>query len=120
MKSILVIDDDLLFSRVLGQFLERCGYRVRVANSGGEGIDQYRKEVADLVITDLRMPAKDGLETIAELHQDNPDLRLIAISGGEQDELPRARRLGASHTFAKPFDTEELLETIEEELGTHG
>ena len=42
---------------------------------------------------------------------------VIAISAGEQDELPRARRLGASHTFAKPFDTEELLETIEEELG---
>ena len=116
MKSILVIDDDFLFSRVLGRLLERCGYRVRVA-SGGEGIDQFRREVADLVITDLRTPAKDGLETISELHRDNPDLKLIAISAGEQDELPRARRLGASHTFAKPFDTEELLETIEEELG---
>ena len=84
MKSILVIDDDLLFSRVLGQFLERCGYRVRVANSGGEGIDQYRKEVADLVITDLRMPAKDGLDTIADL-QRLP--AMFAARGYSEDDI---------------------------------
>lgn len=118
MKSILVIDDDLLFSKVLAKFLERCGYRVRVASNGDEGISRYREEVADLVITDLRMPDKDGLETIAELHKDNPDLKLIVISGGGQGELPKARKLGARHTFLKPFDTEQLLETIEEELGT--
>ena len=118
MKSILVIDDDLLFSKVLVKLLERCGYRVRVASNGDEGISRYREEVADLVITDLRMPEKDGFETIAVLHKDNPDLKLIAISGGDQDELPKARKLGARHTFVKPFDTEELLETIEEELGT--
>ena len=94
MKSILVIDDDLLFSKVLAKLLERCGYRVRVAGNGDEGISRYREEVADLVITDLRMPDKDGLETIAELRKDNPDLKLIAISGGDQDELPKARKLG--------------------------
>ena len=118
MKSILVIDDDLLFSRVLAQLLERCGYRVTVANSGAEGLQRYREELADLVITDLKMPGTDGLETISILHHEHPELKVIAISGGDLDDLPLARRMGACHTFVKPFDTEELLETIEEELGT--
>jgi CheY-like chemotaxis protein len=116
-KRILVIDDDLFFSKVLAQLLERCGYEVTVAHNGTEGIDCYRKELPDLVITDLRMPEKDGLETIAELQSEFSDSKVIAISGGDPQNLPIARKLGARHTFVKPFDTEELLETIEEELG---
>ncbi len=117
MKRILVIDDDLLFSKVLAQLLERCGYKVTVAHNGKEGIDRYREETPDLVITDLIMPEKDGLETIAELRSEFPDLKFIALSGGDLHNLPLARKLGARHTFHKPFATEELLETIEEELG---
>ncbi len=118
MKHILVIDedDDLLFSRVLAQLLEGCGYKVTLAHSGEEGIKLCRKERPDLVITDLIMPAKNGLETIAELQSEFPDLKFIAISGGDFQGLFQARKLGARHTFVKPFDTEELLETIEEEL----
>ena len=117
-KSILVIDDDALFAKVLAQLLERCGYRVSVAADGTEGIARFRAETPDLVITDLILPGKDGLATMAELQQEFGDLKFIAVSGGDLNALPLARRLGARHTFLKPFDTEELLETIEEELKT--
>ena len=117
-KSILVIDDDALFAKVLAQLLERLGYRVSVASNGTEGIERFREQAPDLVITDLILPGKDGLATIAELQQEFGDFKFIAVSGGDLNCLPRARRLGARHTFLKPFDTEELLETIEEELKT--
>lgn len=116
MKSILIIDDDLSFTKALAHLLGQIGYEVSVAHSGQEGIDRYREKHADLVITDLVMPHKDGLQTVLELQSEFPDLKFIALSGDEVDKLPQARQLGARQTFIKPFATEELLETIEEEL----
>ena len=58
----------------------------------------------------------DGLEVIEELKEDDPDLKIIAISGGRDEQLRRARGLGARHTFRKPFVTEEVLKAIGEEL----
>ena len=120
MKRILVIDDDDQVRQMLKQMLEREGYEVIDAADGKEGIRLYRNEPTDLIITDIIMPEKEGLETIRELKQDFPDIKIIAISGGGRldpgNYLEIARKWGVGRTFAKPFDRTELLEAIQQLL----
>ena len=82
MALILIIDDDDQIRRVLRKTLERDGYDVADAPNGKEGIRLYRENPADLVITDIIMPEKEGIETIRELRRDFPEVKIIAISGG--------------------------------------
>jgi CheY-like chemotaxis protein len=122
MKRILVIDDDLQFRQMLKQALEREGYEVVDAPDGREGIKLYRQAPTDLVITDILMPEKEGVETVIELKRDFPDVKIIAMSGGgrgmdAQDYFSLVKRLGAAQTFAKPFDHKKLFGTIQELLG---
>ncbi len=120
MKRILVIDDDVQVRQMLKQTLERKGYEVVDAADGAEGIKLYRAEPTDLVITDIIMPEKEGIETIMELKRDFPDVKIIAISGGGRVDpgnyLEIARRWGVEHTFTKPFDRAQLLEAIQQLL----
>lgn len=118
-QQILVIEDRPQFNRFLAQLLEHLGYSVATAADGSEGVDLYRADPFDLVITDVFMPNKDGLQVIREILGEFPDARFIAMSGAESrdDPLAEARRLGAQHTFHKPFNTEYLLEVIEQEVG---
>lgn len=115
---ILIIEDGKMLGRLLGQLLEHFGYQVEVTESGQEGIELYRQEPADLVITDIWLPDMDGRDIIRQLRMEFPEIRVIAMSGAESVEEPlsEARRLGARRTFRKPFDTQELLLGIEEEL----
>jgi CheY-like chemotaxis protein len=122
MKRILVIDDDVQMRQMLKQMLERQGYEVVEAADGKEGIMHYRQEPTDLIITDIIMPNKEGVETIIELRHDFPDVKIIAISGGSrvldaQDCLAYVKNLGASCVFSKPFERMELLEAIKGLLG---
>lgn len=116
MKRILVIDDDERFRSMLVQMLTRAGYEVAGAGNGKEGLRLQQEAPAGLVITDLIMPEKEGMETIMELRRSFPATRIIAISGGgrtgAQDFLPVAQKLGATRTLAKPFSREELLEAV--------
>ena len=82
MARILVIDDDDQILRTLHQVLEMEGHEVVDASNGKEGIKLFRENGADLIITDIVMPEKEGLETIMELRRDFPDIKVIAISGG--------------------------------------
>ncbi len=86
------------------------------AADGQEGVKVYREPPTDLVITDLVMPEKDGIETVIELRHDFPEVKIIAISGGSKYDgaanLRSARLLGARRTIAKPFEIQELLETV--------
>ena len=120
MPNILIIDDDNQFRTMLRKMVERNGYEVIEASDGKEGIELYRKNHTDLIITDLIMPEKDGIETIQELKKDFPDIKIIAISGGgrlgPQDYLHLAKMLGAQRTLTKPIELTELLKTIEELL----
>jgi len=84
MARILVIDDDIQILEMLGQTLEREGYEVVDALDGKEGMRLYREAPTDLVITDIVMPEKEGVETIMELKRDFPDVKIIAMSGGGQ------------------------------------
>ena len=115
MKSILVIEDSRALREMLRDVLESKGYSVREAPHGQAGIDLYLAEPADLVITDIAMPGKDGLETIRDLKKEDPDVRIVAISGGDTgvpDRLQVAIGLGAICTIRKPFTPGDLLDVV--------
>lgn len=120
MADILIIDDDAQLSAMLKQLLERQGYTVITAPDGDKGIMLYHSEGARLIITDLIMPVKEGIETIAELVKDHPDIKIIAISGGGRlkpdSYLNLAETFGAARSFTKPLDREALLSAVAELL----
>lgn len=122
MKRILVIDDDIHIQQLLRQILEQEGYHVLDAPDGNKGLELYRQSPTDLIITDIIMPEKEGLETIRELKCEFPDVKIIAISGGGRvfDRkicLDSAKGLGALRVLAKPLDLKALLKAIQELLG---
>jgi CheY-like chemotaxis protein len=82
MEKVLVIDDDSLVRDTTVRILEREGYQVVVASDGVRGLRVFRTEQPDLVITDIIMPEKEGIETIGEIRGDRPDAKIIAISVG--------------------------------------
>ncbi|MBW2615125.1 MAG: response regulator [Deltaproteobacteria bacterium] len=121
MALILIIDDETEIREVLRQILERAGYEVMEASDGREGINLYRERQADLIITDIVMPKKDGLETITDLRIEFPGSKIIAISGGGRLDpkpyLELAEGFGADRLLTKPFGHEELLEAVQDLLG---
>ncbi|RZB38369.1 MAG: hypothetical protein SRB2_00117 [Desulfobacteraceae bacterium Eth-SRB2] len=120
MASILIIDDDVQILSMLRQTLERGGYDVLEASNGKQGMKLYLENPADLVITDIIMPEKEGIEIIIELKRDYPDVKIIAISGGgrinPEDYLDIAKKLGAQRTFTKPFERKQLLNAVRDLL----
>ncbi len=122
MAQILIIDDDKLLRDMLRTALELNGHDVVDASDGFAAIKQYVQKPADLIITDIIMPGKDGIEIIFELHQANPEVKIIALSGGGRIEatsyLGMAEKFGASRTFIKPFDYDDLMNAIGELLTT--
>jgi len=131
MASILIIDDEEDIRDALQMVLERAGYEVRVASNGNEAIELQREAPAQLVITDIIMPEKDGVRTIKELSREFPGVRIIAISGGGGVEplaykpgaitttayLAAAKEVGADRVFAKPFDRKDLIQAVDDLLG---
>jgi len=120
MALILIIDDDVQIRLLLKRILEQDGHEVMDISDGKEGLKIYRERPADLIITDIIMPEKDGLEIIQDFRQEFPDVKIIAISGGGQVGsdvyLNAARCFGAKYTFTKPIEREELLTSIQESL----
>ena len=100
--------------------LEKAGHQVVEAPDGEIGARLFRQNPTDIVITDLIMPEKEGLELIMELRKEYPDIKIIAISGGgrmgPEQYLPLAEDMGANYTFAKPFGKDEILEAIQDLL----
>jgi CheY-like chemotaxis protein len=124
MARILVFDDEPSILLMIKKMLEKAGYEVEVALNGKEGMELFEKNRPDLLITDIIMPEKEGLETIFELRRKYPDLKIIAISGGGRigpdGYLPGAKLLGANAVFAKPLIPKEFLNTISELLEDKG
>ncbi len=85
MARILIIDDDDNIIRLLNRILKNAGYDVIEAVNGREGLKVFKKDQIDLVITDIFMPEKEGMETVVELQMINPEIKIIAISGGGTD-----------------------------------
>jgi YesN/AraC family two-component response regulator len=124
MSKILLVDDDAQVRKMLKITLERAGYEVVEAADGVQAVQVYSPDTIDLVITDIVMPEKEGIETIMELKTAHPEVRIIAISGGgrinPEDYLKWAQRFGVARTFTKPVDREELLTAVSELLDTVG
>jgi len=116
---ILLIDDEKPFRNVLKQVLSKAGYDVVEAADGAEGITRFYEKPADMIITDIIMPEKEGIETMIELKKDNPEIKLIAMSGGgwygTDIDFDMAQKLGA-RTLDKPFALQELLDVVAELL----
>lgn len=120
-KRILIIDDEPTALDLLRRILEMKGYEVLSAVDGEEGIALFRYQPCDLVVTDMVMPVKGGLQTILDLRKQAPDLPAIAISGGgtiaKERYLTVAGYLDNVITIAKPFTVEALAEAVEQLLG---
>jgi CheY-like chemotaxis protein len=126
MARILIIDDEYAMRTVLRQTLERAGYEVADAPNGDAGLTRLREWPADLVLTDLFMPEKEGIETIREVRREFPGVKIIVMSGGSmrpsvdyfeaEDYLDWARKFGAHRALTKPFDRSSLLDAIRDLL----
>ncbi len=120
MARILVVDDDDGIRRALRTVLERAGYAISEARNGQDAVRLWREEANDLIITDIHMPDKSGIEMILELRALNPNLPIIAVSGSGETKcrelLHDAKLLGAIRTLDKPFRLTELLECVSDVL----
>ncbi len=121
MQSILVIDDDKLMCLAVARILSSAGYEVAQAFNGDDGLQMCRGRKFDLVITDLIMPDKEGIQIIRELRKEDTGIRIIAMSaggrGGATDYLKWARLMGAKECLSKPIKREDLLHAVTTVLG---
>ncbi len=121
MAHIIVIDDEEMVRATFRDLLEDRGYDVTEAADGEQGIKAFEARPADVVITDLLMPNKEGIETILELRKARPGVKIIAVSGGgstkQANFLDMAKKLGADRVFAKPVDLNELADAVETLIG---
>ena len=127
MARILLIDDDADVRTLAVHELEAAGHEVRTAGDGAEGLALQRASPADVVVTDIFMPEKEGVETIRELREEFPRIKIIAITGGGRLHASQrpfgtraldtvGRHLGVIAVLHKPFDAGELLGSIESAL----
>ncbi len=124
MATILIIEDEELARLSMCEVLTAEGHRVIEAKDGVEGMTLQRSRPADLVVTDIFMPRKDGVETIVELRKAFPGLPIIAVSGGGSmknlDYLQFAEKFGACRVLIKPVVAEDLVEAVSSCLGSGG
>ena len=116
MGRILIIDDDRAMRGTMRKILEREGHEVREAGDGAVGLKLVREDPPEVVVTDLIMPNKEGIETIIELRAESPGVRILAVSGGDLD-LPAGRlfdadALGADASLPKPFTVDQLRAAV--------
>ena len=124
MSRILIIDDVASIRTKLTDMLVNEGHEVHAAKEGEEALRFLSQNEVDLVITDILMPGKDGLETIIELRRGGRSLPILAMSGGGRgaadNYLDLASKLGASGVIEKPFTKEQLQQALEQLLATSG
>jgi CheY-like chemotaxis protein len=124
-KRILVVDDQPAIAAMLKESLEELGYEVETASNGKEAIVLHERHPHDLVISDIFMPEKDGLELLTYLRKEGSTAKIIAISGGGHSADPGlflniARITGAHRIITKPFERKVLLAAVEELLKEGG
>lgn len=117
MARILIVDDEESVLMLMSEILQQNRHEIILARTGSEGIEKYKVSEFDLVITDLVMPEKSGLDLIMELRKINPGIKVIAISGGggihgRFDYLPIAKLVGAIKVIKKPFQINEIKAAV--------
>ena len=116
MAIVLIVDDDPLMRRMVARILAGAAHQVYEAGDGDEGLEAFRAHEPAIVITDILMPNKEGIETIKEMRRARPSVRILAMSGGgsqvDMSYLDMAQKLGADDILAKPFRADDLLQKI--------
>ena len=116
MSRILVIDDEVEFRSLARRLLEAEGHEVIEAGTGREGVEQFEAHQPDIIVTDIFMPEKSGIETILQIRETNTTVRIIAVSGNgglaADDFLASAARAGADQTLEKPFRARQFVEAV--------
>ncbi len=121
MARVLIVDDDEPIRKTLRRMLEPAGYDVVEAADGREGVERYKEDSVDLVLMDLIMPEKEGIQAAAELRHYDPEIKIIAISGGGRignfQVLRIAQKFGIEHALPKPIRMAKLLAMVKDVLG---
>lgn len=118
MARVLVVDDDPQLCQLLTQMLAASGHRVTATQNGDAALVAFHRQGADVVITDILMPQKDGIELISLLKVEAPELKILAVSGGSRHYarhfiLDSAQVVGADAILAKPFTRSELIAALD-------
>lgn len=121
MTAILMVDDQKELRTMVRRVLTEAGYEVAEAEDGDAALAAFRASPPALVITDIIMPGKAGIEVIATMKREHPEVKVLAISGGGRthamDFLAIARKVGADAALEKPFRRSDLLARVAELLG---
>ncbi|MEQ8319257.1 MAG: response regulator [Rhodospirillales bacterium] len=124
MACVLLVDDDDLILETLTLALTDNGYDVVTASDGDDALSKFEQNDVAIVVTDIIMPNKEGVETILQFRQVSPDLPIIAMTGGGRsgrlDFLSVATKLGATDTLKKPFSPDELIAAVHRALNPAG
>ncbi len=117
MAKLLLVDDDMSILLIMKTSLAEANFQVQSAESGADALKMLKKNKYDLLITDILMPEIDGLAVIDEAIAENPDISILAISGGGAhkdggDLLDAALTSGADAILQKPFRPDELVRTV--------
>ena len=121
MKRILIIDDNRDFRIMLKFALMEENYQIMEATNGIEGEQLYREDPCDLIVMDIFMPKKDGLDTIFDLKEVFPQVKIIAISGGgsqgrTKNALKMASAYGADAILNKPLNMDEFFKVVKDNI----
>lgn len=115
MSKILIIDDEQPSLQMLSLFLEACGHTVLTAENESQGMETFQRERPPIVLTDIKMPGKDGLSALRQIKSLSPETEVIVITGhGDKDLARKALELDASAFFNKPLDTDALDRAIKD------
>jgi YesN/AraC family two-component response regulator len=118
MEKILVIDDEVPTLEMLDLFLGACGYTVLLAENEASGLETFKRERPGIVLTDIKMPGKDGLSILKRIKEMRPETEVIVITGhGDKDLADRAFELEASDFLNKPLDTTALNDALKKAEG---
>ena len=115
MARILLVEDDERVRLMLKDLLENEGYEIQEASNGKEALQSFASSLPDLVLTDLVMPDTEGIEMIIKMRKSNPNVKIVAMSGGV-DYLNLAKQLGALRTLRKPFSNQAVLDVVQATL----
>ena len=119
MIRVLLVDDDVMFREMLNRSLTQAGYMVTQAGDGLEAMAVLRQDEFDITITDMLMPDKQGYETIIDIKRMYPEMKIIAMSGGNRNPnawqtLVNAKKIGADQILVKPFHLVDFKNSIEQ------